>query len=94
MKWLQNFPSEQWDFKGGLDSSGPIRRQLSVVAFTTLGFVDITPRPGIFQMVAATEALIGAIFMAVFVFVFAGKMARWEFKKPLKGVFIPLVPSL
>jgi len=48
----------------------------SGVTFTTLGFGDLAPKPGIFQIIAFSEALIGAILMAMFIFVFARKMAR------------------
>ena len=48
----------------------------SGVTFTTLGFGDIAPKPGIFQLFALLEALLGAIFMAMFIFVFARKMIR------------------
>lgn len=48
----------------------------SVVTFTTLGFGDLAPKPGFFQLFASFEALLGAIFMAMFIFVFARKMIR------------------
>ena len=48
----------------------------SGVTFTTLGFGDLAPKPGIFQLFALGEALLGAIFMAMFIFVFARKMIR------------------
>lgn len=48
----------------------------SGVTFTTLGFGDIAPKQGIFQLFALVEALLGAIFMAMFIFVFARKMIR------------------
>ena len=48
----------------------------SIVAFTTLGFGDLVPRPGAFQIVAASEALVGAGLMSIFIFVFARKMIR------------------
>ena len=48
----------------------------SIVTFTTLGFGDLAPKPGLFQLIASSEALLGAIFMALFIFVFARKMIR------------------
>jgi len=48
----------------------------SIVTFTTLGFGDLAPKPGFFQLFASFEALLGAIFMAMFIFVFARKMIR------------------
>lgn len=48
----------------------------SIVTFTTLGFGDLAPKPGFFQLFASLEALLGAIFMAMFIFVFARKMIR------------------
>ncbi len=48
----------------------------SIVTFTTLGFGDLVPKPGFFQLLASFEALLGAIFMAMFIFVFARKMIR------------------
>ena len=48
----------------------------SIVTFTTLGFGDFAPKPGFFQLFASFEALLGAIFMAMFIFVFARKMIR------------------
>lgn len=48
----------------------------SGVTFTTLGFGDLAPKPGVFQLFAFGEALLGAIFMAMFIFVFARKMTR------------------
>ena len=48
----------------------------SIVTFTTLGFGDLAPKPGLFQLIASSEALLGAIFMALFIFVFARKMSR------------------
>lgn len=48
----------------------------SIVTFTTLGFGDLAPKPGFFQLFASFEALIGAIFMALFIFVFVRKMIR------------------
>ena len=48
----------------------------SIVTFTTLGFGDLTPKPGFFQLFASFEALLGAIFMALFIVVFARKMIR------------------
>lgn len=48
----------------------------SIVTFTTLDFGDLAPKPGSFQIIASTEALLGAIFMAMFIFVFARKMIR------------------
>ena len=48
----------------------------SGVTFTTLGFGDLAPKPGVFQIFAFGEALLGAIFMAMFIFVFARKMTR------------------
>ena len=47
----------------------------SIVTFTTLGFGDFAPKP-LFQLFASLEALLGAIFMALFIFVFARKMIR------------------
>jgi len=48
----------------------------SIVTFTTLGFGDLAPKPGFFQIIASIEAILGAIFMAMFIYVFARKMAR------------------
>lgn len=48
----------------------------SIVTFTTLGFGDLAPKPGLFQLITSSEALVGAIFMALFIFVFARKMSR------------------
>ena len=50
----------------------------SVVTFTTLGFGDIRPDPGIWwvKAVAMGEALCGAILMALFVLVLGRKMMR------------------
>jgi len=48
----------------------------SIVTFTTLGFGDLAPKPGFFQIFASFEALLGAIFMAMFIYVFARKMIR------------------
>lgn len=48
----------------------------SIVTFTTLGFGDLVPKPGFFQLFASIEALIGAIFMALFIFVFVRRMIR------------------
>jgi hypothetical protein len=48
----------------------------SIVTFTTLGFGDLAPKPGFFQLFASFEALLGAIFMAMFIYVFARKMIR------------------
>ena len=48
----------------------------SVVSFTTLGFGDFRPKPGIFQVVASAEAFLGALFIALFIFVFTRKMIR------------------
>ena len=47
----------------------------SIVTFTTLGFGDFAPKP-LFQLFASLEALFGAIFIALFIFVFARKMSR------------------
>jgi len=48
----------------------------SVVSFTTLGFGDFQPKPGVFQIVASIEAFLGALFIALFIFVFTRKMIR------------------
>ena len=48
----------------------------SIVTFTTLGFGDLAPKSGFFQLFASFEALLGAIFMALFIFVFVRKMIR------------------
>ncbi len=48
----------------------------SIVTFTTLGFGDFAPKPGFFQLFASFEALLGAIFMAMFIFVFVRQMIR------------------
>ena len=47
----------------------------SIVTFTTLGFGDIAPKPG-FRLFASVEALLGAILMAMFIYVFSRKMGR------------------
>ena len=38
----------------------------STVSFSTLGFGDITPSPGISRLVAASEAVIGNLHLALF----------------------------
>jgi len=48
----------------------------SIVTFTTLGFGDFVPKQGFFQLFASFESLMGAIFMALFIFVFVRKMIR------------------
>ena len=48
----------------------------SGVTFTTLGFGDLAPKPGIFQIFSLLEAFLGAIFIAMFIFVFARKMTK------------------
>ena len=48
----------------------------SSVTFTTLGFGDIVPKEGIFQVMVILEAIWGGIFMALFIFVFARKLTR------------------
>jgi hypothetical protein len=39
----------------------------SIVTFTTLGYGDFRPKPGLFQLVAGGEAFAGAALMAVFI---------------------------
>jgi len=50
----------------------------SVVTFTTLGFGDIQPHPGMWgvQVCAMAEALLGAILMALFILVLGRRMIR------------------
>lgn len=47
----------------------------SIVTFTTLGFGDIAPKPS-FRLLASIEAILGAILMAMFIYVFSRKMGR------------------
>lgn len=48
----------------------------SVVTFTTLGYGDISPASSLTAIAAMTEAVLGAIFVALFVFVL-GRRATW-----------------
>jgi uncharacterized protein YjbI with pentapeptide repeats len=48
----------------------------SINTFMTLSFGDLVPKSGFFQIFSSFEALLGAIFMALFIFVFARKMIR------------------
>ena len=48
----------------------------SVVTFTTLGYGEITPPPGVLRPLAAVQAFTGAFMMAMFVAVFGQKMTR------------------
>ena len=48
----------------------------SVVTFTTLGYGEMTPPPGILRPLAAVQAFVGAFMMAMFVAVFGKKMTR------------------
>lgn len=48
----------------------------SVVTFTTLGYGDLKPPPGIMRGVAATEAFFGACLMALFIVCLARKFTR------------------
>ena len=47
----------------------------SIVTFTTLGYGDLSPNGGM-RIVAASEALIGAIMIAYFVVALARKVMR------------------
>jgi len=49
---------------------------MSVVNFTMLGFGDFVPKPGVYRIYASVEALLGAIFVTLFKFVFTRKMIR------------------
>lgn len=49
---------------------------MSVVNFTMLGLGDFVPKPGFYLIYASVEALLCAIFIALFIFVFARKMIR------------------
>jgi len=48
----------------------------SIVSFTTLGYGDFHPKPGLFQLIAATEAFIGMFIMAFFTITVARKIMR------------------
>ncbi|SFL64519.1 Pentapeptide repeat-containing protein [Halogranum rubrum] len=48
----------------------------SVVTFTTLGYGDYQPATGLTQLIASTEALLGALLMALLVFVL-GRRVTW-----------------
>jgi voltage-gated potassium channel Kch len=51
----------------------------SVVTWTTLGYGDVRPTPEV-RLLAASEALIGYIAMAVFVGLFINVLMRWFFE--------------
>lgn len=64
--------------KGGDEEYNPSLREsfyFSVVTFTTLGYGDYSPKLN-FQLVAVSEAFIGAFTMALFVLVFGRKVMR------------------
>jgi len=48
----------------------------SVVTFTTLGYGDIRPAPGLGSALTATEAVLGGIMMALTVLVIGRKFMR------------------
>ena len=48
----------------------------SIVTFTTLGYGDMSPPDNYLRLVAATEALLGAFLMALFVVSLARKFTR------------------
>lgn len=66
LKVPQDFPSISfglWDYI-----------YFSIVTFTTLGFGDLTPKMApLFQMLAGSEAFIGAFMMGLFIFTLARK---------------------
>lgn len=64
------------DAAGDAASSFGTYLYFSVVTFTTLGYGDLQPTPGLARLLAGTEALLGAALMALFVVALTRKYTR------------------
>lgn len=70
---------------GGIDKSGCIDSDncsiwsclyFSTVTFTTLGYGDIKPQPGLARLLSSSEAVLGAALMALFIVSLSRKFVR------------------
>ena len=63
-------PGEKWPFSFGRAF------YFSIITFTTLGYGDIRPAPGLGSALTALEAILGGIMMALTVLVIGRKFMR------------------